>query len=97
MEDGEWFTKTIRGNAGLGPWKNISRETVPLKSNCVFAIRDGTRAKFWEDTWCEENSLGVTFPNLFLLTFPQVKVADLWDSSRGDGVWSLSFSRSFND
>ena len=42
--------------------------------------------------------LSVSFPNLFLLTDTEgAKVADLWDSSRGDGVWSPSFSRIFND
>ena len=35
LEDGGWFTKTRRGNSGLGPWKNISREIVPMKLNCV--------------------------------------------------------------
>ena len=35
---------------------------------------------------------------MFLLTDAKgVKVADLWDSSRGDDVWSRSFSRLFND
>ena len=46
LEDGGWFTKTTRGNSGLGPWKNISREIVPMKLNCVFAIGDGYRIRF---------------------------------------------------
>ena len=66
-----------------------------MKSNCVFAIGDGIRVRFWEDTWC---GFPRTFPNLFLMTVSKgVKVADLWDSSRGDGVWSPSFSMPFND
>ena len=53
------FTKIIRGNAGLGPWKDIDREIAPMKSNYLFAIGDGTRVIFWEDTWCGENPLSV--------------------------------------
>ena len=47
LEDGGWFTKTIRENSGLGPWKNINREIVPMKLKCVFAVGDGSRIRFW--------------------------------------------------
>ena len=40
LEDGKWFTKTTRGNFGLGPWKNISREIVSMKINYVFVVGD---------------------------------------------------------
>ena len=46
VEDGGWFTKITRGNSGLGPWKNISIEVVPMKLDCVFSIRDGSRVEF---------------------------------------------------
>ena len=46
LEDGGWFTKTTRGNSGLVPWKNISREIVSMKLNCVFAFGDGSRIRF---------------------------------------------------
>ena len=37
------------------------------------------------------------FQIFFLLTDAKgANVADLWDSSRGDGFWSPSFSRPFN-
>ena len=45
VEDGGWFTKTTRGNSGLGPWMDISRQIVPMKLNFFFAMRDDSRVK----------------------------------------------------
>ena len=98
VDDGGWFTKTTRGNSGLASWKNTNSEIVLVKLNCVFSIRGCSRVRFWEDTWCGEHPLSVSFPNLFWLTNTKgAKVVDLWDSSRGDDVLSPSFSRPFND
>ena len=38
VEDGGRFTKTTRGNSGLGPWKNISREIYPMKLIVLFPL-----------------------------------------------------------
>ena len=98
VEEGGWYTKTTRGNSELGPWKDISKEIGLMKLNCVFSIRDGSRVRFWEDTWCGEFPLCDIFPNLYMLAVTKgVKVADVWDNSRGHGAWSLRFSRPFND
>ena len=51
MEDGGWFTKIFMRNSGLGPWKDISKEIVLMKLNCIFTLGDGIRVKFWEDPW----------------------------------------------
>ena len=36
VEEGGWFTKTTRGNSGMGPWEDIDKEIVLMKLNCVF-------------------------------------------------------------
>ena len=92
VEEGGWYTKTTRGNYGLGPWKDISKEIGLMKLNCVFSIGDGSRVRFWEDTWCGESPLCDIFPNLYIV-LKGVKVADVWDNSRGHGAWSPRFSR----
>ena len=99
VEEGGWYTKTTRGNFGLGPWKDINKEIGIMKLDYVFAIGDGSRVRFSEDAWCGESPLCDIFPNLYMLAVTKgVKVADVWDNSRGDdGAWSPSFSRSFND
>ena len=62
LEDGGWFTKTIRGNSGLGPWKEISKEIVLMKKNSMFTLGDGSRVRFWEDPWCGDQPLCDIFP-----------------------------------
>ena len=49
MMEGGWFTKTTKGNSGLGPWKDINKAMDQMKLNCVFAIGDRSRVRFWED------------------------------------------------
>ena len=98
VEEGGWFPKTTRGNSGLSPWKDISKEIGLMKLNRVFAIGDESKVRLWEDTWCGESPLCDIFPNLYMLAGTKgVKVADVWDNSRGHGAWSPSFSRLFND
>ena len=53
---------------------------------------------FWKDPLCGETVLGNAFPTLFnLAVHKDVRVADVWDSSREDEGWSPVFLRLFND
>ena len=65
LEDGGWFTKTTRGNSGLGPWKNISREIVPMKLNCVFAYGDGSESDSRRTLGVGSTPLAFPFQNCF--------------------------------
>ena len=93
-----WFVKTPRGSYGVGMWKDVSKETRRLKQNCCFIFGDGNKIRFWEDSWCGEGPLCEPYPALFALAdSKEALVANVWDTSRGEGVWNLSFVRSFND
>ena len=82
----------------MGLWKDISRETKQLKHDCCFVLGDGSKVRFWEDSWCGDGPLCETFPLLFALADSKgAMVADLWNTYRGDGVWNSKFMRSFND
>ena len=35
-EEGGWFLRTLRGNAGLGLWKGINAKAAKLKQDCVW-------------------------------------------------------------
>ena len=62
------------------------------------SLGNGRRVHFWEDFWCGEQPLSITFPSLFLLTVnKEALVADLWNPVGEEGGWSPHFSRSFND
>ena len=45
-EEGGWFSRTPRGNAGLGLWKGINAEVAKLKQDYVFELGEGKRIRF---------------------------------------------------
>ena len=51
-EEGGWFTKEQRSSFGVGLWKDISNAAKKLKQDCYLVIGDGSRVKFWDDSWC---------------------------------------------
>ena len=64
----------------------------------MFLLEDGSSVNFWEDSGCGESPLCDIFPTLFLLAETKgVKVAEVWDNTRGFGVWSPRFNKPFND
>ena len=97
-EEGGWFSRIPRGNAGLGLWKGINAEAAKLKQDCVFELGEGKRIRFWEDVWCGEVTLCASFPTLYNIARTKgAKVANVWESSRETGAWNPRFSRAFND
>ena len=56
-----------RRAASCGVNLEISKETLLVKSNCVFLMGEGSRVKFYEDTWCGSNPLCTIFPHLYSL------------------------------
>ena len=54
--------------------------------------------KFWKDNWCGNLALCNSFPSLYAFaSSKEAWVVEFWDPSGEEGVWSLSFSRPFND
>ena len=94
-EEGGWFPRTPRGNAGLGLWKGINAKAAKLKQDYVFKLGEGKRIRFWEDVWCGEVSLCAFFPTLYNIA--RTKGAKVWESSGENGAWNPRFSRAFND
>ena len=87
VEEGGWFTKTLRFCAGSSPWKDISKESGQVQQFCVIVLGDGNKVKLWKDFWCGEDPLRETLPDLYILAkFRGVKAAALWDSSREEGI-----------
>ena len=77
-EEGGWFSRTPRGNAGLGLWKGINAEATKLKQDCVFYLGEGKRIRLWEDVWCGEATLCASFPTLYNIARTKgAKVADV--------------------
>ena len=69
-----------------------------MKQDCCFSLGDGRRIRFWEDVWCGENPLRVTFSSLYFLDDSKgAMAAEVWDSTRRAGAWNPNFVRPFND
>ena len=95
---GGWSSGDIKGGFGVGLWKDIKKEWTHLCQNTYLALGNGSRISFWEDAWCGEEALSLSFPNLFRLTAQKfARVADLWNWESGEGGWNPIFTRSFND
>ena len=66
------------------------------ENNLVFFLGDGRRVRFWEDRWCGDDALSVSFPSLYVLVASkEAWVAEVWDSSREKGGWNPRFSGRF--
>ena len=69
-----------------------------MKNKIVFSVGDGRRLRFWEDRWCGDDALSVSFPSLYVLVASkEAWVVEVWDSSREKGGWNPRFSGSFYD
>ena len=97
-EEGEWCTREVREGFGVGFWKEIKKEGSFLQYKVVFSMEDDRRVKFWKGKWCGNFALCDSFPFLYaIVTSKEAWLVELWDSSREEGVWSLRYSRPFND
>ena len=60
----------------------------------MYDIVDGSRVKFWQDRWCGETSLAVTYPKLFrFCRDKEASVVELMKSTNGVLFWDVSFFR----
>ena len=97
-KEGGWFTREPRGSFGVDLRKDISREGNKMKKDCYFFLGDDNKVKFCEDIWCGESTPSEMFPSLYALAgTKRAMVADVWDTTSGEGTWNLRFARSFND
>ena len=89
--DGGWgggFQSLPRGSYEVDLWKEISKETTQLKQNCAFELGNGSRVRFWEDAWCDETPLCLSFPSLFEVTRSKgAKVMEFWEGYGTEGGW----------
>ena len=69
-----------------------------MKDKFAFFVGNGRRVRFWEDGWCGDEALSISFPSLYALaTSKEAWVAEVWDTLGEDGGWNPCFSRPFND
>nr|XP_023874649.1 uncharacterized protein LOC111987174 [Quercus suber] len=89
-----WCTRSVNGPYGVGLWKNINRGWPSFSWHILYDIGDGSRVKFWQDRWCGETSLAISYPELFrFCRDKEASVAALIKYTNGVLVWDISFFR----
>ena len=70
----------------MGLWKEIRKEWPFMKDKFAFSVGNGRRVRFWEDRWCGDKALSISFPSLYALaTSKEEWVAEVWDTLGEDG------------
>ena len=76
----------------MGLWKEIYKESFSIKQYNNLILGDGSRIKFWEDAWCNEELFSMFFPMLYtLFGSKRASVKEVWRpiGQLGDGIFSL--------
>ena len=69
-----------------GFWKEIRKEWPLVRGNFIFSMGDRRRVRFWEDRWCGDDALSVSFPSLYAMAASkEAWVVEVWDSSGREG------------
>ena len=95
---GGWCSHRVHAPYGVGLWKFIRACWDDFSRHSAFKIGDGSRVKFWCDTWCGDQPLRDSFPNLYRLArVPDASVADHLQLLGPSHHWDVTFSRQVQD
>ena len=98
IEEGGWCNREVREGYEVGFWKEIRKEWPFMKDKFAFSVGNGRRVRFWEDRWCGDKALSISFPSLYALaTSKEVWVVEVWDTIGEVGGWNPRFLRPFNN
>lgn len=90
----QWTTMEFQGTFGYSVWKTIRRLWDSFNKNIAISVGNGLKTDFWNEIWAGEDSLRVSFPQLYTLSLQkEASVAQVW-SPQG---WDLIFRRALND
>jgi hypothetical protein len=85
---GGWRSGAISGSHGVGLWKYIYMGWLTFNSHIRFDSGEGSRIHFWDDVWCGDSPLKVTFPGLFnIASFKEAFIANNVERSNGAIQW----------
>jgi hypothetical protein len=95
---GGWCSNRVSEPHGVGLWKYIRAGWDSFVKYTSFVVGDGSRIKFWHDSWCGDHPLREQFPDLFRLArAPEASVADHLCFNGSIRHWDIAFSRQVHD
>jgi hypothetical protein len=95
---GGWCSNQGRAPHGVSLWKQIRAGWNGFSPFITFKVGDGSRIKFWHDSWCGTQSLRDSFTALFRLARNQeATVADHLHIHGNTHSWDIEFSCSVQD
>jgi hypothetical protein len=97
-QEKDWCSNIVRSTHGVSLWKHIRAGWDVFSNHISHKLGDGSRIRFWHDTWCGDLPLKQQFPMLYLLTrAPEARVADFCHLQGSNYVWDISFIRAVQD
>jgi hypothetical protein len=94
----DWCSNRVRSTHGISLWKHIRVGWDVFSNHISYKLGDGSRIRFWHDTWCGDLPLKQQFPILYLLTrAPEARVADFCRLQGSTYAWDISFIRAVQD
>ena len=97
-QERDWCSNIVRSTHGVSLWKHIRAGWDVFSNHISHKLGDGSRIRFWHDTWCGDLPLKQQFPILYLLTrAPEARVADFCHLQGSNYVWDISFIRAVQD
>jgi hypothetical protein len=95
---GSWCSNRGQGAHGVSLWKHIRAGWECFSPFIKFKLGDGSRIKFWHDSWHGDHPLQDSFPVLFRLSrHPEASVADILHFDGPTLIWDIQFTRPMQD
>jgi hypothetical protein len=89
---------SIRSPHGVSLWKHIRAGWDVFSQHISYKVGDGSRIRFWHDTWCGDSPLRNQFPILYhLARAPESRVSDICHFQGSTISWDIEFTRSVQD
>ena len=95
---GGWCSNRVQHPYGVSLWKFIRAGWDSFSRLFTFTVGDGSRIKFWYDSWCGDQPLQLQFPELFRLAhIPKASMANHLRFQGANRLWDIEFTKAIGN